>query len=194
LTQVIQINPDNETAWLWMAAAVKKHNQKKKCLQRVLEINPDNTTARHGLAKLKALETEVEEPALEEIVAQIPSQKATTRPETLSSENSMYSSDFYTTTITQSKPSNQSGLSGQPIFLLITASFVAVVGLFLLYVGKRFEGIGNLIMGLVFVLSAFEQQAKNQGKDIFLIKALRIFLAVVAVMIFGTLFISYILF
>jgi hypothetical protein len=52
LKEIVQIEPNNETAWLWLYSSVDNTSQKKYCLQKVLEINPNNQNARNALAKL----------------------------------------------------------------------------------------------------------------------------------------------
>ena len=53
LHQVVQSNPGNETAWLWLSAIIGDPEKERYCLQRVLVINPDNEKAKEHLAKLK---------------------------------------------------------------------------------------------------------------------------------------------
>jgi hypothetical protein len=53
LHQLLDVEPDNEIAWLWLAAAVDAHNEKIRCLNRVLELNPDNETARQSITRLE---------------------------------------------------------------------------------------------------------------------------------------------
>lgn len=52
LRAVINADPDNETAWVWLAATSTSADEKRQCLQRVLQINPDNATARRALDQL----------------------------------------------------------------------------------------------------------------------------------------------
>jgi hypothetical protein len=52
LTQALQANPQDETAWLWLAYAVDSDQQRQECLERVLTINPADERARRGLAAL----------------------------------------------------------------------------------------------------------------------------------------------
>ncbi|MEW5956079.1 MAG: thermonuclease family protein [Chloroflexota bacterium] len=52
LADILQNDPSNEKAWLWLAAAVESDERRRYCLERVLEINPDNQAARRGLATL----------------------------------------------------------------------------------------------------------------------------------------------
>ena len=52
LIGVLQNEPFNETAWLWMSSAYTSLEQRRVCLRRVLEINPKNMSARRGLADL----------------------------------------------------------------------------------------------------------------------------------------------
>jgi hypothetical protein len=53
LNQVLQTDPQNETAWLWMTAIVGSDEERRKILEHVLSINPDNEIAQNSLAKLK---------------------------------------------------------------------------------------------------------------------------------------------
>jgi len=52
LVQVLQQNPSDENAWLWMSRCVPAVEQKKECFQRVLNINPYNPYAIEGLRRL----------------------------------------------------------------------------------------------------------------------------------------------
>ncbi len=71
LTHLIQTDPTNEMAWMWLAVAVENPHEKRRCLQRILEINPENTTAKQGLARLETLADE-EMPTLEDILSEKP--------------------------------------------------------------------------------------------------------------------------
>ena len=51
LSQVLDLDPDNERAWLWMSGVVPDE-EKVVCLQNVLEINPSNELALIGLESL----------------------------------------------------------------------------------------------------------------------------------------------
>ncbi len=52
LNLLIQQNPNNEKAWLWMSSVVDTDEQRARCLYHVLAITPDNTIARRGLQVL----------------------------------------------------------------------------------------------------------------------------------------------
>ncbi|MBN1993944.1 MAG: hypothetical protein JW953_14690 [Anaerolineae bacterium] len=52
LNLLIQENPNNELAWLWMSSVVNTDEQRARCLYHVLAINPDNQVARRGLQLL----------------------------------------------------------------------------------------------------------------------------------------------
>ncbi len=52
LNLLIQQNPNNEMAWLWMSSVVNTDEQRARCLYHVLAINPDNELARRGLQLL----------------------------------------------------------------------------------------------------------------------------------------------
>lgn len=51
--EVLKSEPNNEIAWLWLAACVDKPEQKKDCFHKVLAINPNNVTAQKALAELE---------------------------------------------------------------------------------------------------------------------------------------------
>ncbi|MFN8454896.1 MAG: hypothetical protein U0401_09560 [Anaerolineae bacterium] len=52
LNLLIQQNPNNEMAWLWMSSVVHHDEQRARCLYHVLAINPSNELARRGLQLL----------------------------------------------------------------------------------------------------------------------------------------------
>lgn len=52
LNLLIQQNPNNEMAWLWMSSVVNTDEQRARCLYHVLAINPKNELARRGLQLL----------------------------------------------------------------------------------------------------------------------------------------------
>jgi hypothetical protein len=54
LNQVVQADPNNEEAWLWLSRVVDDPLQRAECLQRVLAINPDNQWAAEQLTELQA--------------------------------------------------------------------------------------------------------------------------------------------
>ncbi|MDZ4672740.1 MAG: hypothetical protein SH821_17900 [Phototrophicales bacterium] len=52
LEQVIESEPANELAWIWLASCVGTLKERQECLERVLEINPDNARAKQALNAL----------------------------------------------------------------------------------------------------------------------------------------------
>ena len=68
LAQILQANPHNETAWLWMSAVVNSDKRRIHCLQQVLEINPANEKARIGLEQLEHRQKEIKNTAKEKEV------------------------------------------------------------------------------------------------------------------------------
>lgn len=54
LARVVEHDPHNETAWLWLAALVDTDDELRICLENVLTINPANDTARARLAMLES--------------------------------------------------------------------------------------------------------------------------------------------
>ena len=57
LAQAIKVDPQNETAWLWMSSVVQTNEQRVYCLQQVLAINPHNELALKGMQALGAQPT-----------------------------------------------------------------------------------------------------------------------------------------
>lgn len=62
LTDALKQNPNNEAAWLWLAAVVDEREKKLECLQRILKINPANTDALEAISRL------AKQPTIEQIV------------------------------------------------------------------------------------------------------------------------------
>ena len=58
LAELVQAEPNNEQAWLWMSAAIDNASRQIYCLEQVLRINPDNQHALTGLSKLKLLKNQ----------------------------------------------------------------------------------------------------------------------------------------
>jgi hypothetical protein len=54
LQQVIDADPNNELAWMWMASCVTTLRERRDCLEQALLINPDNPRTQEALAKLTA--------------------------------------------------------------------------------------------------------------------------------------------
>ncbi len=52
LEALLEEEPNNETAWLWMTDVVASDFEKRMCLERVLTINPKNLPAKEGLRRL----------------------------------------------------------------------------------------------------------------------------------------------
>lgn len=53
LLQVIEADESNETAWLWLGAAVDSVDDQIIALENVLALNPDNVAAQRGLSQLR---------------------------------------------------------------------------------------------------------------------------------------------
>jgi hypothetical protein len=52
LTRVVEADPFNAQAWLWLSAAVESRDDRIVCLENVLTVDPDHEAARRGLIKL----------------------------------------------------------------------------------------------------------------------------------------------
>jgi len=53
LAEIVQQQPNNETAWLWLAHCVTTNQQKIYCLNKALEINPQNGSALLAIQNLQ---------------------------------------------------------------------------------------------------------------------------------------------
>ncbi len=54
LDQILELDPTNEQAWLWMSGAVESPAEQRECLKVVLKLNPANQAAQRGLDILRA--------------------------------------------------------------------------------------------------------------------------------------------
>ncbi len=54
LSQVVQRDPRNEQAWLWLSGTLEDSERMRYCLQRVLQLNPHNQAAAAALEDLDA--------------------------------------------------------------------------------------------------------------------------------------------
>jgi thioredoxin-like negative regulator of GroEL len=78
LQQVVEKDPENPQAWLWLAKVVEDEEDEKVCLQNVLELDPRNVEATNmlrelgGLEKIKEPEEEVKaEPGIDDLRARL---------------------------------------------------------------------------------------------------------------------------
>ena len=52
LVQILEENPGDENAWLWLALCLTDIEQERDCYERILKINPQNQHAIEGLRRL----------------------------------------------------------------------------------------------------------------------------------------------
>ena len=52
LYSLVDLEPENELAWLWLAACIENTDEKIVCLNQVLAINPENEVAQEALDQL----------------------------------------------------------------------------------------------------------------------------------------------
>jgi hypothetical protein len=52
LAKLLQQDPNNEAAWIWMSGTVEDIDQRRYCLEKALAINPANATSLAGLTRL----------------------------------------------------------------------------------------------------------------------------------------------
>ena len=60
LSEVVEADPSNEEAWMWLARVVDDPARQAECYQQILSLNPDNSWANEQLAALQAGPEEVE--------------------------------------------------------------------------------------------------------------------------------------
>lgn len=54
LRQAARLDPQNETAWMWLTSVAESNAERVFCLRQILQINPNNERARQGLQQLGA--------------------------------------------------------------------------------------------------------------------------------------------
>jgi tetratricopeptide (TPR) repeat protein len=64
LTQAVQVDPQNEQAWLWLSDTLTDAVFRRICLEKVLAINPASVVARRGLGALAERPAVSEPPAI----------------------------------------------------------------------------------------------------------------------------------
>lgn len=68
LMQVLEVDEENEAAWLWLSSVMEDEAARRTCLENVLTLNPDNAAAQRALS---ALDRPAPMPAIEPAVIQI---------------------------------------------------------------------------------------------------------------------------
>jgi len=53
LTDILNSDPENEMAWIWMSTVMADNQQRYDCLRKALTINPHNKVVKEGLLKLE---------------------------------------------------------------------------------------------------------------------------------------------
>ena len=71
LLRVVQMNPQHEQAWFWLAGVVTEVSQTIVCIQHVLALNPENSVAKEWLAVSVQAENEARATATESQVAEL---------------------------------------------------------------------------------------------------------------------------
>jgi thioredoxin-like negative regulator of GroEL len=77
LHRVVQVDPGNEMAWLWLSGLMTTNGHKRACLERVLRANPENVYARASLVRLQDT-PQTDTGALEKCLGLTPSDYALT--------------------------------------------------------------------------------------------------------------------
>ncbi len=67
--QTLELDRNNEQAWMWLSGAVDTNRERRVCLEEVLALNPNNAIARRGLEHLQAIS---QEPVIPEPMAPMP--------------------------------------------------------------------------------------------------------------------------
>ncbi|MDX2077121.1 MAG: hypothetical protein SFZ02_11865 [bacterium] len=80
LEQVIESDPANELAWIWLASCVNTLKERQECLERVLQINPDNARAKQALAALLGQQGKTDSSAVnKDTMAQLRGERKTSK-------------------------------------------------------------------------------------------------------------------
>lgn len=129
LKEIVQAEPNNEMAWLWLYSCVSTTPQKTYCLQQALKINPNNENARLALEKLSTQAPQRLTPG------QVPNPKPADEKPLVSKESASAASKVKT----KSKR-NLWAVGGITIFLLCCISGVVLGGG---WVYKRYSAINS---------------------------------------------------
>lgn len=65
LTKLVEAEPNNELAWMWLSACEETEIQKIHCLEKVISINPANEKVKAALDRLRPM---ISEPDITEII------------------------------------------------------------------------------------------------------------------------------
>lgn len=127
LKEVVQAEPNNENAWLWLYSCVEKVEQKKYCLQQALKINSNNQDAYTALLKLEN---------------RMPAKPQSTNRETESSLHPTLDHDAND----EKHPTNKSPISVKTLLvgLLTIGVFCLTATLFFLFAPKNTSVFGDL--------------------------------------------------
>ncbi len=86
LSQVVERDPSNEKAWMWLSGVVEDVAEQQICLENVLVINPDNAKARKGLDYLQSQRNAIEETTSSAAPAYASEYEASTSEDTTTSQ------------------------------------------------------------------------------------------------------------
>lgn len=81
LKRVIEREPRNAMAWLWLSGVLETDEQRIACLENVLAINPANQAAQRGLQALRQKAVTIEPLPKEAIAVPTPTAPAVSRPQ-----------------------------------------------------------------------------------------------------------------
>ncbi len=142
LTLVVQVEPDNATAWLWLAAVADTEAERLDALQRVVQIDPDHALGRRAQAMLrreviKEVATRLPPPTLPRTIAPPraaePPQPPAPTPPALQPPRP-YRATHPTTMPPAERPRARRGRLGLLVFGIVAASLVVSgVATFTLY-------------------------------------------------------------
>ncbi|HRF94569.1 MAG TPA: hypothetical protein PLZ51_05240, partial [Aggregatilineales bacterium] len=99
LEQVIDSEPANELAWIWLASCVNTLKERQECLERVLQINPDNARAKQALAALLGQQGKTDSSAVnKDTMAQLRGERKTkppkAKPESIANDEKPANNDW----------------------------------------------------------------------------------------------------
>jgi MFS family permease len=150
LAQIIQAEPNNETAWLWMSAVVDEE-KRRYCIERVLKINPNNQAARQALEKINQIDIKGTTPSANPQM--FPPQSMDIKQAAISNEQPLISSDV---SFSETDASEKPPISITKLALtdgLKTGLLGGVAGLPLVVIAGILKNSPLMDMAIMFVIA-----------------------------------------
>jgi tetratricopeptide (TPR) repeat protein len=141
LKEIVQDDPNNENAWLWLYSCSDRTEQKRYCLQQALRINPNNQNARKALDNLERLSSSPN-----------PATPATSRPTSLPDETANINQKAKRAASIPAKQPKSNNLSfGKIIKTIAWGTGALIIGSFVLsFLFSDSQTQGEMSMQMIF--------------------------------------------